>query len=375
MYINCKNPVFIEKNRGWYIDDLYNQIFEIDVLNNRVNYVDSYSASRLKDRAYRMVRKYGNELYIFPLCSKQNIKVYNLEAKSCVDINVSISNTEKYAMIAAWETYNNLVIYCQNPNKMLEISMGDKKVIKCHDIRYEELMLGKFREKRNDVHWMYVNKNNLMEIDFELGRFIKHCTRKDIWAVVFTENLLWISTDTHILVYDKFVNKVNDFIPVPDYLLRDRENFINMDARVSTNYIWYIPPYTNEFIYIDKVSKKINILKVTEEPKNINRRIKYIIIFVWKDRFLYLYSKDRKKNFMIDMETAEYRDVQFEINDNDCEIVMEQHGLQSGECIWEYEDVNIRNLLVTNKYNSESIEYTNIDNKNIGNNIYFTVKG
>lgn len=371
MNIVCQNQVYIEAEKGWYIDEVFNQIFQIDLSTNKVKYIDSYGGTRYKKNSQRLVKKYGNELYIFPFFSRENIIVYDLEKKGYEEIALSNFSNMYYAMVEAWETLNdNIIIYCWRSHKILELNKINKKLTKCVELKNDSVKFGKIRNDINSAHILFLDMDKLIEIDFASGSITSHQI-KDICGIIYTEKFLWVNKKNEIIIYDNSEHKVVDSIIISDDLLGKQENLGNMDARVSENYIWCVPLYSNEFVYINRVNKEINVLTVKEEQKSEIKIPKYKILFTWKNRYLYLYSRDRNANFMIDMETAEYRDIDFDMIEDNYQDMLGNRGLQRGDYHVEDETINIKNIIVMNRFDNNAKDIHN--KENVGNKIYYVL--
>lgn len=217
---------------------------------------------------------------------------------------------------------------------------------------------------------LFLDMDKLIEIDYASGSITSHQI-EDIYGIIYTEKFLWVNKKNEIIIYDNSEHQVVDSIIISDDLLGNQENLGNMDARVSENYIWCVPLHSNEFVYINRVNKEINVLTVKEEQKSEDKIPKYKILFTWKNRYLYLYSRDRNTNFVIDMETAEYEDIDFDMIEDNYQDMLGHRGLQRGDNHVEDETVNIKNIIVTNRSDTNVKDIHN--KENVGNKIYYSI--
>lgn len=364
----CKKQVYIEGSYGWFIDEIFNQIFQIDLLTNTIKYIDSYEGVRFNYNSRKLVKKLNNDIYIFPLNSKENIIVYDLEKGIYTEIEMGGIGNEVYSMIEAWETEEELIVYSWRLHKILKISKSEKRLIACYELSNKIHKFGKFKENENSVHTIFVSRDELIKVDFIEGSISRHFV-KDLLGIVYVDNFLWISYNSQIWVYNLLTDKIVSYIDIPYEIVSNKESYSNMEARSSENFIWYIPNFTNKFMYINKKSKIIKYLILEEEKTYGIKNMQYLINFVWKNRYLYLYSIARDKNFIIDMEKAEYRDIDFDISNENYQIVMQHHQMRRGEIGKESEDVSI-DLVISYKYCDKKTE--NI--QDIGNTIYSEIK-
>ena len=71
--IVCKEMIYIEGKYGWFLDEEENQIYQIELETKKVHYIGHVAGHN----SY-LIKKCGEELYIFPEYCKGNIVVYNL---------------------------------------------------------------------------------------------------------------------------------------------------------------------------------------------------------------------------------------------------------------------------------------------------------
>ncbi len=313
----CKGSIYVEGKYGWFLNEEDNQIYQIELETKEAHYIGCFTGYNYN--AGNLIKKCGKELYIFPGYSTQNIIVYNLMEGNSKEIELNTESVRCYEILGVWETKDALLAYSAGLHRIIEINKAEKKVVRYYDLRYNELWIEGFLQNENDVHVIY-RHDELIMVDYAKGSikcYLVGDIDHEVWGFTYDNGFLWINKKQGLYLYNVTTFKTEAYIELPDNLIKDNAGSISLAAYTSENYIWFILLYSNKFMYLNKKSKEIKFLTLAEEPKNDKKRIKYFINFVYDNRYLYVYSQDRDINFIVDMETASYSDIEFDISDDE----------------------------------------------------------
>lgn len=367
-YIMCKNPVYIENGQGWFIDEIWNQIFRLDLMTNTVYYIGNYGGVDFRRNSYRLVKKCGDDLYIFPLHNKRNIIVYNLKKHFSDEIGLDGISNMSPVILAIMETNDTLLVYLWKEHKIVEINKLNKQIVNCYNFRYTTLNFKHLIADGNNEHFICTDVGELMEIDSIRGIVASYRTDKDIWGAVYLKDFVWINKKSEILIYDMASQKVVENIDMTKAFSTGNDFTAAVDIRDSMHYIWYIFLHVNKLVYINKQSKRVSVLTIEEKQNNMKSSMGYCINFVYENRYLYIYSLNADKNYVIDMETGLYKDAVFNISDDDYCVLAEQKFQYGNGHIYECDEINLKDM-ISLRY-AYGIEGESSSNGIVGRNIY-----
>ena len=98
-----------------------------------------------------------------------------------------------------------------------------------------------------------------------------------------------------------------------DCRIKEYDTFTFLENIDAGGYIWYIPFQTNQILYVNKDTNEINVFEIKEEEENEetikNRKMdcKYVLQYVYEDRYIGLYSIKNEIVFEIDTKTLEVK--------------------------------------------------------------------
>ncbi len=312
--IVCKEMIYIEGKYGWFLDEEENQIYQIELETKKVHYIGHVAGHN----SY-LIKKCGEELYIFPEYCKGNIVVYNLMTGDSKEIELNIASDKWYETLGVWETKDVILAYSAGLCQIIEINKVEKNIVKYHNLSCNELRVDGLCQNENDVHIIY-RHDKLIMADYIVGS-IKYYSVRDIdheiWGFTYDNGYLWINKKQGLYFYNVTTCKTDAYVELPDNLIKENAGSFVMATYTSEHYIWFVLLYSNKFMYLNKKSKEIKFLTLAEESTNGKKQLKYMLNFVYENRYLHLYSRERDTNFIVDMETALYWDIEYVISDDE----------------------------------------------------------
>lgn len=327
--ILCKKSVYTEDRQGWFIDEEYNQIYCIDIETKEVHYTANFAENKCCNG--NLLKKCGNKLYIFPVYSKGNISICNLTDGNIEKIKLPTVCDNSYEILGVWETKEVLLAYSAGLHQIIEISKAEHRIVRYYDLRHNEIKVNGLLQDKHSENIVF-RHGELIIVDFLRGSIKSYNVAdidNEVWGFTYDNGFLWINKRQRLYLYNMMICKTETYVELPDNLIKDNAGSVAFAGYASENYIWFIFLYSNKFMYLDKKNKEIKFITLDKELVNGKKRVRYLLNFVSGNRYLYLYSIYRNANFVVDMETASYWDVEFEIEDKEYQrSTIEWMGLQ-----------------------------------------------
>lgn len=281
--------------------------------------------------------KYKNNIFCFP-CRGNMIWVYDLINKKMDMIPLEYGKSVEIGISMVVEESNTLFAVANGLNMILEINAEKKKVLNNIEIFRDENYIntsftGVVVDKK--LYFIVTNKNKVCEFDLETKYIHLYSINEDkeINTISYDGKYFWLSGNTkEIFRWNKNKDEiyvVSDFPPdfgryevdeKNDFFICYKEKYSQPIFRSSIcvgNAIWFIPHETNQIIYIEKDTFKLNSFFIEEEKENKSTwqresRTKYRLQYILKNQYIFLYSYKNKRYLKIDAVkfTFEYIDLQ-----------------------------------------------------------------
>ena len=269
--------------------------------------------------------KYKNNIFCFP-CRGDMIWVYDLSNRKLDKIPIEYGKGREIGISMVVEDSDILFAVANGLNMILEIDAEKKTVLNNFEIISGENQIntsvaGVVVNKK----WYFIvtDKNRVCEFDLKTKNIHLYSIEKDkgINTISYDGKFFWLSGKTKEIFR---WNKDNDEIYVVSdfptdfgrYEVDEKDNFficykekysqpIFRNSICMGNAIWFIPHETNQIIYIDKDTCKLNSFLIEEEEENDSTwqresKTKYRLEYIQKDQYIFLYSYKNKCYLKID---------------------------------------------------------------------------
>ncbi len=279
--------------------------------------------------------KFKNNIFCFP-CRGDMIWVYDLNNKKLDKIPIEYGKGKEIGVSMVVEESNILFVVANGLNMILQIDAEKKKVLNNFEIIQGENQIntsitGVVVNKK--LYFVVTDKNKVCEFDLETKNIHLYSIKEDkgINTISYDGKNFWLSGKTKEIFRwskeDIFV--VSDFpSDFGRYEIDEKDNFficykekysqpIFRSSICVGNAIWFIPHETNQIIYIDRDTYKLNSLLIEEEEESKSTwqrgsKTKYRLEYIQKNQYIFLYSYKNKRYLKIDAVKfiVEYIDLQ-----------------------------------------------------------------
>lgn len=331
--------ILSDDETAWAIGVYINGLFQLSLEHGEYElltcFPDGYGffGYVISDKCY----KYKNNIFCFP-CRGNMIWVYDLINKKMDKIPIEYGKGAEIGISMIVEESNILFAVANGLNMILEIDAEKKKVLNSFEILQSENQIntsitGIVVNKK--LYFIVTDKNQICEFDMETKNIHLYSIKEDkeINTISYDGKYFWLSGKTkEIFRWNKDKNEIYVVSDFPTdfgrYEVDEKDNFfICCKERYSQpifrssicvgDAIWFIPHETNQIIYIDKDTCKLNSFLIEEEEENKSTwqresKTKYRFQYIEKNQYIHLYSYKNKRYLKIDAVklTFEYIDLQ-----------------------------------------------------------------
>lgn len=325
---------WIEDNKAWFVDGMQNILFCLDLDTHICE-----KAIRIPDEnpsTFRLTPiciKCGKDIYCLPSFG-EHIWIYNLDCSQFTRISIDGINKFQW-WFDYWVFGNKIFAVARLTNKLVEISISDKKIEDYYEICQTDSIIASIK-RENNIYSLSGQSDRIYQYNLLTQNVIQYDVPhigKELATICFDGKKFWLSGyEKEIYVWDKEENVLtilNDF-PKNFGVYKYGENSGNiLDCEIEKfedstflysvevgEYIWFIPYTTNEIIYVDKQTYNLMALEIDEEVETKEsietwqkRSLshKYLLEYVRENRYLGLFSTKNERMLEIDAKKLEYQ--------------------------------------------------------------------
>ena len=335
-----KNKTFIwsdgwclEKDKAWFVCGMSNMLFCIDINSgncSEVAYIPDSSECTYRLTPYCL--KYEKDIFCIPGIS-QNIWSYNLDNKSFTKI--VIDKPEELQLVSQfWIWKDMIMVVSANWNKIIEISISQKVVKKYYTI-CEEDKVQKSVLVDDSIFMLSSTYSRIYQFNLitkKTKMFSLSCDKKRLFTICFDGKKFWLSGyQREVHIWDKENNniitintipskiKMYDTVKDTDIISDSKEKHSNIpifnNSVAVGNYIWFIPIYDDNIIYINNKNAKVSVFEICEEDEETKENVflaqlwgiaKYLLEYVKNDRYIGLFVTKYGRILEIDVKNMNY---------------------------------------------------------------------
>lgn len=324
----------LDKDKVWFVAGAIDILFCLDRKTNKTLLVDKIPSDTIFAlRQHPICIKKEDRIFCFPDIGR-DIWCYHINDKSWTSIKINYSENIRIGCERAWIIENEIYVLSSGLNKILEINVSQERIEHYHDlmINHKDRLSESIRID-NCIYTICskpvkiikfncldksIKKMELPQIDdsiqtlcFDGAKFWMTGLRKKIY--VWEENTNKLECLNHFPEgfglwnfsgqYADFINKVEERNDVPLFLM---SSYVNGS-------IWLIPFQTNEILYVNKDTYKIEKFHLEDETyteDNVDMQLlntKYILLYVESERYIGLFSLKNKWIVEIDTYNLKYK--------------------------------------------------------------------
>lgn len=322
----------IEDNLAWAVSGHGNVLFSIDMLTDHCKAVVvlsdcSVDNFRLNSNCIKSntsifcMPNYGNCIYCYDLLTN-NIKEIEINNPNQVVLGIGDFWVEKGTL---WAVSVGL-------RQVIEIDINEKRICNYYNITdQQDEVLAKSVKQGNCIYIVSASKSIVYEFNTRTKEVKINqlpIINKKLRTISVDENKFWLSGyNREIYLWEKGSSEVKILDQFPtnfgiynfdgkkkeflNCLSIEYDTFAFLESVNIGNYIWFIPFQTNQILYVNKNTNRINVFEIEEERENEhsikieNREMncKYILQYVYQDRYIGLYSLKNEIVLEIDTKT------------------------------------------------------------------------
>lgn len=319
----------IENSKAWMVAGEFNILFCLDMAMDNYKIVAELPIRGNAFRQNSNCIKYEDVIFCIP--NKGNcIWYYDLSLNEFKKIEITNINYIKAGIGDFWRCGNILWAVSAGLGQVLEIDLRRKQVVGYYNISdQKDSVIAQSAKEDNSIFIVCSSKAIVYEFDIETKEIkphmllgVKDCLR----TIVVHGRKAWLSGNRKALyMWERETDEItilNDFPngfgiynfdgvgkALIDTEMKKYNSFAFLESVFAGDYFWFIPFQTSQILYVNKDTCEIKALLIEEEEENIesikNREMncKYILQYVYKNRYIGLYSLKNKIVFEIDAVT------------------------------------------------------------------------
>lgn len=373
----------VENYEGWFVAGNINILFRVDMINNCYEIV-----AKLPDYTNYKFRSNSNCIkcneLIFCMPNRgECIWCYDLLDNKFSKIEIENPNCLEVGIVDFWRIKNILWAVSMGLKQIIKIDITARKIIAYYNITdCAEEVIGKSVKINNYIYSLSGLESKIYEFSLKTKqvKIIEFETIRDRFHTIsICEGKIWLSGNKkRIYIWEKDRVRILDHFPenfgiykflesgkvILDCISTKYRTFTFIDSIIIGNYIWFIPFQTNNILYVDKMSNKINVFEIEGEDINdfetVEMNCRYVLQYVYNNRYIGLYSLKNKVIYEIDAITLEMK--------KRCNIINIK-SLEENMYGWNFRErisveKSLYKKLIERKKNVKNIE------ENIGGKIY-----
>lgn len=274
--IKCENTIFCMPDKGdciWCYDLLTKEFQKIEIIN------PNYLSAGIGD---------------FWLCD-EILWAVSGGLKQILEIDIKKKKVAGYYKIPTQEDEN--LAKCAKDGNYIYVTSASKGKIYIFNIEKKELKVQELSVIKNGLRTISVNGEKIWLSGYKKEIYMWNQTKKEV------ELLSDFPLNFGIYNLD---GKEKTFL---DCEAAEYDTFTFLESVDAGGYIWFIPFQTSQILYVNKDTNEINSFEIEGEQededsiKNRELNCKYVLQYVYNDRYIGLYSIKNRVVYEIDVYT------------------------------------------------------------------------
>lgn len=308
---------WVEGDKAWFVDGMCNELFCVDLTTEECEKVACIPG--LEEQKYRQnsyCAKSGSDIYCIP-GQGESVWIYNLDDNAFTELKMD--RPKQHAPGSQFWIWNDRVIVVPaNWNKIVEISISQRKIINYYTICKNDSVMRSILVK-DMIYAVSVISGTIYQFDLstkKVERYLHSDMAEKIFAICYSGGKFFLcGYQEEMYVWD---DKKDSFttISFPENLEID-----NTDKQVESTediplfeivsvgeYIWLIPIRAKNIIYVNRKTGVVSAFEVNKGDKtNISTSLQkyqaipdYKFQYVRDDRYIGVFSARNRRIMEID---------------------------------------------------------------------------
>lgn len=337
--LNQQNEFFwgdkwaVENGTGWFVAGRFHVLFSVDMVRDHYKIVAALPGSLNSYRQNSNCMKCENTIFCMPN-NGDCIWCYDLLTLQFHKIEIVNPNCISIGIGDYWRTEGVLWAVSSGLKQILEIDIKKKRVIGYYNITdRQEDVFAKCAKDGNYIYITSASEARVYVFDIEKKEVKEHDfsgVKNGLRTISVDKEKVWLTGyNREIYIWNQVKNEIKSLRNFPsdfgiynfngkkrnllDCRVKEYDTFTFLENIDAGGYIWYIPFQTNQILYVNKDTNEINVFEIEEEEENEetikNRKMdcKYVLQYVYEDRYIGLYSIKNEIVFEIDTKTLEVK--------------------------------------------------------------------
>lgn len=397
---------YILENEAWFVSGQQDILFCINTKTGNTTLAREIPERRKSFRLHPKCLKFEDIVFCFPDIG-ENIWCYHISTDDWKKIIVDNPQKVRISCSNFWIIEEKLYIVSIGLKQILEVDISKEIVTAYYNLPIEND--GKVSGSILVGQWIYlvgvspvcIYKFDCLTKKFEMIQLSN--LNDSIHTISYDGEKFWLSGHCRkIYVWQEISNKIFILDSLPDefgiwnfsgkydHLLNYHVDSIEMPLFMYSvyvdQYVWFIPAQSNEILYIDKDTYKIKIFHLEDEEQTDENvkvqllRHKYLLEYVWDEKYIGLYSLKNRQIVEIDTQKLLYKVLQCCINDQHiCQIrkVSLDDAFCLGDSVYEQDVMSLDELVEYIRFKDlDKRFYTKneIEGRIVGREIYVGLK-
>lgn len=346
---------WIEEDKAWFCAGDINALFCVDMNSGQCEFVARVPECDFRNfRLYSYCIKYGDNIFCLPNIA-DCIWCYDLKKEIWEKIEIGNKNQIVMSTTAYWKMGSRVWLSEDRTDRIFQVNL-EKKVIEkeYHFLSSGSEVFDGCILVENELYCIADDKVYCINTDNADTRAYEIFDAKAGLATICYDGCnFWISgfyKEIYVWNPEQGIMKILTEFPKQFGIYNFNKSgsaLVDYDSFYSTElpfflvsiplgkYIWYIPLQSNDILYIDKETYKINVLEIKgerESEESLQRafNIKYLWQYIREDRYIGLYSLKRQLIFEIDTVDLDVKNQNYKLSDQAFLTIAQADGYYDG---------------------------------------------
>lgn len=258
--------IFVENDKGWFVNERWNMLFEIDKNTLELKYLDFPRLFLGNGSAYRWVAKWNEKFILIPIFADMPLYIIHNRTNHMILTLPGAKCSGEYLVRQILQKENYLYIFTNNIYfSILKFDLRTDEFVKIfnwkNDVKEDiSFQLGKVVFYDNSIWSSVVNTSYIVSINcdtFEMTMFEKKTEVRNKWAFEIKNNHSYNFATTK---ENKLCIIINDLCNIKEQKIIELSKFVgNREFNnfcIEKNMIWLLPNDDGNILKIDYFSGK-----------------------------------------------------------------------------------------------------------------------
>lgn len=332
-YLIFSSSWWIDGEEAYFFTVGMETLFRVDLKTCQCEFLAIIpKSSMIKCEFDSYCRKYKDKIYYFP-CKQGKICCYDLKKSTWEEVVIGYEGSLMICMESGRKEDDTIWLLEMEGERIFQVNLENAKIDREYIVpQHTNMVNGRYVLVHNELY--YINGSRICCIDIEHHTSVKYNIEGidfQLFTICYDGQNFWISGECEIIY---IWNPVQGVVKTIKNILSGH-TLLDFEKKMVApevplfgysiflgEYVWFIPLQINApIIYIHKNDCVVHILEIAEEKeteKTLNDRghaYKYEVKYVYKKRYIGVYSVKNQNIFEIDTENMQVKEKKYVFND------------------------------------------------------------